>query len=315
MSVFVTKVLSLFLHPLSLGLGLVVAGLVLSQWWRRIGLVGAIVGVLVLWVPSTPLVADWLQGTLESRYPPTPIDSVPTADAIVMLGGSLKSPQPPRIYPDLNDAADRVWYAARLYRVGKAPLMIASGGALPWRNPDDREASVMQTLLADWGVPADSVLLEAGSANTYQNATNTAELMAERDFDRVLLVTSALHMRRALATFRSAGVDAVPAATDYQVAKTERTILDLAPDAGALIGSTAAIREYVGYLVYDWRGWIAGLWSAEDVLDPGAVRGQRVRPHRSVESIINARSSRKSAPGSLRSTDPHRGEPAWSPTA
>ena len=128
----------------------------LSQWWRRIGLVGVIVGMLVLWVPSTPIVADWLQGTLEPRYPPTPIDSVPTADAIVMLGGSLKSPQPPRIYPDLNDAADRVWYAVRLYRIGKAPLMIASGGALPWRNPYDREASVMQTLLADWGVPADS---------------------------------------------------------------------------------------------------------------------------------------------------------------
>lgn len=313
-SVFVTKVLSLFLHPLSLGLVLIVAGLVLSRWWRRIGLVGVIVGVLVLWVPSTPIVAGWLQGTLESRYPPTPIDSVPSADAIVMLGGALKAPQPPRIYPDLNDAADRVWYAARLYRAGKAPLIIASGGTLPWRHPDDREAPVMQTLLSDWGVPPDSVLLEAGSANTYQNATNTAALMADRGFDRVLLVTSALHMRRALATFRSAGVSAIPAATDYQIAKTERTILDIAPDAGALTGSTAAIREYAGYIVYDWRGWIARLRSAADVRDPEPIRDRRSLPDRSSGSNVYARSSRKGTPGPFRHI-PHRGEPTWSPIA
>lgn len=256
MSVFITKVLSLFLHPLSLGLLLVVVGLPLSHWSRKVGLAGVVVGVLLVWIPSMPVVSDALQRSLETRHPPTHIDSVPTADAIVMLGGSLKAPRPPRLYPDLSDAADRVWYAARLYRAEKAPRIIASGGTLPWQNPESREAPVMQTLLADWGVPPDSVLLEAGSANTYQNATNTAAVMAEHGIDRVLLVTSALHMRRALATFRSAGVEAIPAATDYQVARSEWTVLDIAPDAGALTGATAAIREYVGYLVYRWRGWI-----------------------------------------------------------
>ena len=257
MSVFVTKVLSLFLHPLSLGLLLVVAGAILRSWRHWLGLAVVTAGGLVLWIPSTPTFSDWLRGTLEARYPPMPVEQIPTADAVVILGGSVGAPRPPRVYPDLNEAADRVWHAARLYRAGKAPLLIASGGAQPWEDPRYREAQVMQTLLVDWGVPADSVLLESGSANTYQNATHTVALVATRGFDRVLLVTSALHMRRALATFRSAGVDAVPAATDYQVAEANRTVLDLTPNAGALAGSTAAIREYVGYLVYDWRGWIA----------------------------------------------------------
>jgi len=255
-SVFVTKILSLFLQPLPLGLLLVVVGSVLWCWRDWPGISVLITGVLVLWVPSTPVFSDWLRGTLESRYPPTPVEQVPTADAIVVLGGSVGMPLPPRVYPDLNDAADRVWHAARLYRAGKAPLVIASGGTMPWKDQEYREASVMQTLLGSWGVPPDSVLLEASSANTYQNATNTAALMNKRGFDRVLLVTSALHMRRALATFRSSGVTAVPVATDYQVVQTARTMLDVAPNAGALSGSTAAIHEYVGYLVYDWRGWI-----------------------------------------------------------
>lgn len=284
MSVFVTKLLSLFVHPLPLGLLLVVAGSTLWYWRRWVGRLALIGGVVILWLPSTPIVSDWLQGTLEARYPPTPVEAVPTADAIVMLGGALSAPRPPRVYPDLNDAADRVWHAARLYRAGKARLVIASGGTMPWKKQQYREAPVMQTLLTDWGVPADSVLLESRSANTYQNATHTAELVATHGFDRVLLVTSALHMRRALATFRSAGVNVAPAATDYQVARTQRTVLDFAPDAEALSESTAAIREYVGYLVYDWRGWIAVRRPAREMSGERTIKhqprwtGRQVRP-------------------------------------
>ena len=273
MSLFLTKVLSLFIHPLSLGLLLLVAGLVAAHWWPRVGLVGLVLGLLVLWVPSTPVFSDWLQGTLESRYPPDSVEVAPTADAIVVLGGAVGAPQPPRAYPDLNDASDRVWHAARLYRAGKAPLIIAAGGTLPWKDQQFREAPVMQRLLKSWGVPPDSVLLESSSANTYENAKFTSVLAAERGIDRVLLVTSALHMRRALATFRQAGVNAVPAATDYGVVEGTTTVLSLLPSASALAGSTAAIREYVGYVVYDWRGWIAARASfrgrgCRDRLDP-----------------------------------------------
>jgi uncharacterized SAM-binding protein YcdF (DUF218 family) len=257
-SLFLSKVLSLFIHPLSLGLLLLAAGGVATCWWRRVGLGVLAAGLLVVWVPSMPVFSDWLQGTLESRYPPARVEAAPSADAIVTLGGAVGLSRPPRVYPDLNGASDRVWHAARLYEAGKAPLIIASGGTLPWKDQAFREAPVMQQLLVSWGVPADSVLLESTSANTYQNATNTAEVVKGRGIDRVLLVTSALHMRRALATFRAAGVEAVPAATDYRVVEGQTTVLDLFPSAGALDGSTAAIREYVGYIVYDWRGWIAG---------------------------------------------------------
>lgn len=256
-SLFLTKVLSLFIHPLSLGLLLLLVGGIVSYWWYRIGLVGIAVGVLVIWIPATPVFSDWLQGTLESRYPPDSVSAAPVADAIVVLGGSVGAPRPPRVYPDLSGASDRVWHAARLYEANKAPLVIAAGGTLPWKDQTFREAPVMQDLLASWGVPPDSVLLESSSANTYENARFTADLVSARGMDRVLLVTSALHMRRALATFRSAGVNAEPIATDYQVVEGTTTLLSVIPKASALAESTAAIREYVGYVVYDWRGWIA----------------------------------------------------------
>lgn len=213
--------------------------------------------MLVLWGPATPVFSNWLQGTLEARHPPRPVEAVPAAGAIVVLGGAVGAPRPPRTSPDLYAAADRVWHAARLYRAEKAPQIVASGGGMPWKDKRYREAAVMQSLLAEWGVPRDSVLLETRSANTRQNATHTAALLRDKKINRVLLVTSALHMRRALATFWGAGVRALPAATDYRVVEAEPTVLDVVPSAEALAGSTAAIREYVGYVVYDWRGWTA----------------------------------------------------------
>jgi uncharacterized SAM-binding protein YcdF (DUF218 family) len=273
-SLFLSKLLSLFIHPLSLGLLLVMGGGIAAWWWRRLGLLVVGLGVLVVWVPSTAVFSDWIRGTLESRYPPDSVEAAPAADAIVVLGGAVGAPKPPRVHPDLNDSSDRVWHAARLYRADKAPLIIASGGTVPWNDQRFREAPVMQRLLVSWGVPADSVLLESSSANTYGNARFTAELADERGLDRVLLVTSAFHMRRALATFRSAGLNVVPAATDYQVAEGSMTLLDLLPDAGALAGSTTAIREYVGYWVYDWRGWIARTRAGRA---PYPARGDRDR--------------------------------------
>ena len=64
-------------------------------------------------------------------------------------------------------------------------------------------------------------------------------------------------MPRALATFRAAGVKAVPSPTDYEVVdKQQTTIMDFLPDAEALEGTTRAMKEYLGYAVYWMRGWI-----------------------------------------------------------
>ena len=84
----------------------------------------------------------------------------------------------------------------------------------------------------------------------------TKQLLDTRGLDTVLLVTSALHMHRALATFRVAGIKALPAPTDFEVIEREAwTVLDWLPDAAALEGSTRAIREYLGLVVYQLRGW------------------------------------------------------------
>jgi uncharacterized SAM-binding protein YcdF (DUF218 family) len=196
-----------------------------------------------------------LRLSLEGQFENRTVADLPTADAVVVLGGGIKAVPLDWPYPDLADGADRVWHTARIYQAGKASRVIISGGRLPWLGERIAEAEAMQQFLIDLGVPKDALLLEDQSRSTYENALYTAELLQERDLDRVLLVTSALHMPRALATFRAAGVNAVPAPTDFEVIPEPSHLLRWLPDAGALSASTLALKEYLGLWVYRWRGW------------------------------------------------------------
>lgn len=228
--------------PLLLGL----IGLLLA--WRRWRGGLAMIGLALtsLWLLATPAVSDFLQTGLEDRFPPLALEQVPRADAIVVLGGGIRPPHRNDPLPNLGRAADRYWHAARLWHAGKAPEILISGGALPWRNSVESEAESAVRLLAELGVPARGIVLEPRSLNTRQNARFSADLLRARDARRILLVTSALHMRRALARFRSTGLEVIPVAADHEAGESPTGILAWLPDSDALDGSRRALKEYLG---------------------------------------------------------------------
>jgi uncharacterized SAM-binding protein YcdF (DUF218 family) len=135
-------------------------------------------------------------------------------------------------------------------------LIIVSGGRQPWNEGQAPEAAAMLEFLSDLGVSEERVLSEGRSRNTRENALEVRRLVSSRDLKRLILVTSALHMPRAIATFRAAGMDVIPAPTDFDVVeRRERTPLDFLPDAGALEESSGAFREHLGLWVYRKQGW------------------------------------------------------------
>ncbi|MFB6272867.1 MAG: YdcF family protein [Salinibacter sp.] len=254
MTLFLVKVIDFLVEPLGFGLAVVLLGGVVTRWAWRTGYTLVGTGVAVLWLLSTPWMGKALIGSLEASFPPRPADMVPTADAIVVLGGGVGPATAPRLYPDLNDAGDRLWYGARLYRAGVASRVLVPGGRPPGRV--NAGSPAMKTLLADWGIPADSIVVEPQSRTTYENARLTAQLCRERGLDEIVLVTSASHMWRSLATFRTTDLTVLPAPTDYRAVERPFTLLSVLPDANGLSLSTAAAHEYVGYLYYELRGWI-----------------------------------------------------------
>jgi len=257
MDLYLSKLIPMFIYPLGFALVVSILATGILGLSARLARLFLFVAVTVLWVASMPIVADYLNWTLERQYPPVAVEDTPTTDAIVALGGGVSGPAPPRLTLDLSDAADRVLHAARLYRAGKAPVVLVSGGVIPWLGSYLPEASSMQSLLEEWGVPGGSILAEGASRNTYENSVFTRQLLAEHGLHRVLLVTSAMHMPRALATVTSVGIDAMPAPTDFTVIyRDHRTLIDFLPDAKALSHTTDAIKEYIGYEYYRWKGWI-----------------------------------------------------------
>jgi uncharacterized SAM-binding protein YcdF (DUF218 family) len=262
MSLLIAKLIGAFAQPLGIALALQVLALLLWKWKPKLAAGCLAVAIAWLWAISTPIVADALAGFLEARYPAVPIAGLPQADAIVVLGGGVEPAVPPRTEIELSAAADRVWLAAKLFKAAKAPFVLATGGALPWSDKGS-EAPAMKELLQDWGVPESAIVLESDSRTTRENAELVAPLLRERGIRRVLLVTSAMHMPRALACFAAVGINAVPASADiHATAVKHRHVFDFLPAVDAVSLAGAALREYEGLIYYRAQGWLKAVGDA-----------------------------------------------------
>ena len=252
MEYLLSKLLPLFVYPLGLTILLSLLGIVMVLRNHRSATVSSILlGIAILWVSSTNVFSGFVMKSLEQDFPPVVIDQLPVVDAIVVLGGYTDATNSGVV--ELGDAVDRLFHGMRLYRAGKAPRVMLVGGAARSNLP---EAQVMANLLVEFNISRDIMLLEDKSRNTRQNGLNAVAIMQDKDIKKILLSTSAYHMRRAQAVFEKLGIEVVPAATDYQVLEPDPSILDWLPNAEALMMTTLGIKEYLGWWVYRARGWV-----------------------------------------------------------
>ncbi len=227
--------------------------------YKRLGRIFLALAGIQLLAFSSPIVADQLMRGLEDKarslasksQQPERILSGEKYRAIVLLGGATSPANPPdRPHADLNDAADRIFHAARLYKQGLAPLVIVTGGKSPGledRPEIQTEAQAMRQLLLELGVPDGAIMVEDQSRNTRENASKTKTYVGD---GRVALVTSAAHMPRSITTFEQAGVKADAYPTDYRVAPEVSALwARLLPTGSSLERSEAALKEYLALLV------------------------------------------------------------------
>jgi uncharacterized SAM-binding protein YcdF (DUF218 family) len=252
----IEKLLPLIVYPVGIAILLGLAAFVLSFFHsRRFARLAILAAVGVLWASATPLVASLLTGWLERDYPPTSLNTAPSMEVAVVLGGGIS--QPRLAETELGPAGDRVFQAYLLWRTGKAGIIVVSGGNSSWDAIRPSEASLAARTMVAMGVPAEAIITETESVNTRQNALNVARVWNEQEWQSGYLVTSAAHMPRALAAFRMAGLDLEPWPADYKGGDPViSNVLDVLPDAGALELTTAAIKEFLGITIYRLRGWL-----------------------------------------------------------
>lgn len=250
-----SKLVIAIVSPLGTCLALAIIGSVLLVLrWRRTGRALVAIGLAWLCLWSLPEPSFWLVRSLEARFPQHPATAYRTADAIVLLGGGMQGRDVPWVQrPEAsNGAADRVWFAARLYKAGRAPTVLVSAGGDP--RDGEIEAFAMAALLESLGVPKAALLLETQSRNTWQNALYSQRLMDAHHLHTALLVTSAMHMRRALAAFRTRGIAVLPAPADFDAPPHGAWPQRWLPNARWLRESSRAFAEYVGLWGYRLRG-------------------------------------------------------------
>ena len=230
-------------------------------WFWLSALPGLILGL--------PLEREWL---VDGKIPTA--ESFPEADAIVCLGGSVNIATNLSDHVELYTSADRVWQAARLYKAGKAPKIFVTGQST---------ARAARTLLMDFGVPESAITFLEDARNTEEEAKAIAALLpsasrtertsterkserrdtaySRRDPEeelpsaRVLVVTSAWHMRRAKLMFEkyAKGVEVIPAPADFEATVHVAEGFDprdLLP--GNSYMNEVYLREWIGYLGYKW---------------------------------------------------------------
>ena len=262
---YLSKALPPLVYPLGLAVLLLVASLFLRRWprWQT---ALTMVAILVLWLGGNRLVAMTVVRSLEWQYEPPAV--LPQAEVIVVLGGGVYPPGPPRPMTEMNEAGDRLTYAAKLYQDGVAPYLLLSGGGVTVDGQRLRpEAENMADLLVLMGVPREALWLETASRNTYENAVESKRILEPKGIDRIVLVTSALHMPRSAAIYAKQGFDGNPGAhrlpgdqrltgpsTRRPTCRFNSTTWRPAPSTWKIL--TDAVKEYIGWLVYRVRGWL-----------------------------------------------------------
>ncbi|MNM11575.1 hypothetical protein D3C81_217370 [compost metagenome] len=241
-----------FVYSFVLPPGIIIVFLaLLSLWmlWKKLrGTAAFLITItLMLYLVSTPLVADPLMRTLENRYPQP---SELSGDVLVVLGGGAVTGT-----PDVDgegnmggSAANRLLTAVRLHRESGLPILFSGGKVYA---DSGNEGDIARRQLIGLGVAPEDILIENRSLNTAQNAEYSVELMKEHDLSRAVLVTAGFQMARAVTEFKHAGMEVQPYPTAYESSSSAAAAWypgKLAPSADAIGKVSTVLKEYLGSL-------------------------------------------------------------------
>lgn len=230
-------------------------------WHRRRRRPAMLFGAMAffIWVIGGSGLPDRLLGGLERPQVRNGFADIPVCDAVVVLGGGYRHSKHDAFEIDFTAAADRIIMALELIRQHKAPVLVLGGTHYEANGTSVAEAELLRPWLAAWRLTNAPVLVIGINANTHDEAMHTKALCAEHHWQRVIIVTSAFHMRRAAAVFRTAGVPVVGVACDYQTSCNEKIAeINLIPRNEGFQQLGLYLHEIYGWLYYRLRGWIDG---------------------------------------------------------
>jgi uncharacterized SAM-binding protein YcdF (DUF218 family) len=243
-----------FVKQLLLPPGLLLLLLLFAWWFRRsrprLAGVCFAVGLGGFWLMSLPVMVEWGASALESEPALTQSQwstLAEQADAIVVLGSGRErgdpawgSDQPTGV------GLERQRYAARLAKASGLPIL--TSGGLHYGTPPTEAALMAESLLNDFDVKVR--WQEGRSRTTWENAQFTAQVLEPQGVKRIVLVTQAWHMQRAVWSFEQAGFTVVPAPVGFLGVDNARPLGGWMPEFKSIWQSGQLLNEAVGLVGY-----------------------------------------------------------------
>jgi uncharacterized SAM-binding protein YcdF (DUF218 family) len=260
MNLVATRWWSMFFMPSSvLIIALALGVFLMLRAWRRgkrpsearfaCGL--TVTSLVVLYLASTPLVARWVAESLERQNPPVDAVTMPVADAIVVLGGSMYA----TVGPDgttllyARHASDRFETAMLAFSAGRAPIIAFGGGGtgVPG-TPTEGEWNRARAIAR--GAPADRAIAGPVALYTSDESEGIARVLRERGVKRIILCSSAMHLPRARMNYEKLGFEVTPLPSDFATrgAAEDWSWALLIPRGMALSQVDAGVKEWMGLL-------------------------------------------------------------------
>ena len=171
----------------------------------------------------------------------------------VVLGGTTDVDREPNDRLFFHKGADRVTLAVNLYHSGKVKKILFTGGNARLFEDPNRDNSPIIDFYVMCGVAPEDIIIESSSRNTRENAFFVKDLVEMNAKNgKVILITSAFHMRRAEGCFRKAGINVTGFSTDFYSAlpKVRFGVDGFIPSSGVLSSWNFLIKEWIGYEFY-----------------------------------------------------------------
>lgn len=212
--------------------------------------------ICLTYIFSCPAVVNQVLNAWE--VPQKSIEQIAKTNVGVLLtGGLLNADVPYNENLHLHYAGDRLWQTLQLYRKGKIQNIIITGGDISILSKKKiTEIDLARDFLIANGVPSEHIILEKRARNTHENAAYTKEIIKAKFSDKpVVLITSAFHMKRALACFRKEGIDCQTYPSHIMANHASIDLTDLLPNSGTFGLSETIAKEIIGLLVYKVTGY------------------------------------------------------------
>lgn len=216
------------------------------------------VSILSLTFIAVLPIHEWIALPLENRFSANP-DLPDEIDGIIVLGGSVA---PERSYywdqVEINSRGERLIAFLNLGRRFPNAKLIFSGGSGGLSNQDLKEADIARIFFLEQGIPANRIIFERNSRNTYENVFNSKALVQPGPDEKWILVTSAMHMPRSVGLFCQQDWSVIPYPVDHNTSPGAMPRIEFMP-ASNLGALSNTIREWVGLVAHRLAGKTSSL--------------------------------------------------------